>query len=67
MALHEHVDSLRTKHAHLEQMIDEELHRPLPDQAALSRLKKEKLRIKEEIERLRPAGFGAAHQVSGTA
>ncbi len=67
MALHEHVDSLRTKHARLEQMIDEELHRPLPDQAALSRLKKEKLRIKEEIERLRPAGLGAEHRISGTA
>ena len=35
MALQEHVDSLRTKHAQLEQMIDEELHRPLPDQVAL--------------------------------
>ena len=67
MALHEHVDSLRTKHARLEQLIDEELHRPLPDQAALSRLKKEKLRIKEEIERLRPVGFGAEHRISGTA
>ncbi len=57
MALHEHVDSLRTKHAHLERLIDEEMHRPLPDQAAVSRLKKEKLRLKEQIERLRPAGM----------
>lgn len=53
MSVQEHVDSLRSKHAHLEHLIDEELHRPLPDQAALARLKKEKLRIKEEIERLR--------------
>jgi len=45
---------LRTKHARLEQLIDDELHRPLPDQSTLSRLKKEKLRIKEEIERARP-------------
>jgi hypothetical protein len=52
MSLHEHVDSLRTKHATLEQMIDEEQHRPLPDQVTLSRLKREKLRIKEEIQRL---------------
>jgi hypothetical protein len=53
MSIHEHVESLRTKHAHLEQMIDEELRRPLPDQGTVSRLKKEKLRIKEAIERLR--------------
>lgn len=53
MSIHEHVESLRTKHAHLEQMIDEEVHRPLPDQGMVSRLKKEKLRIKEAIERLR--------------
>lgn len=52
MSLHEHVDSLRTKHATLEQMIDEEQHRPLPDQVTLTRLKREKLRIKEEILRL---------------
>jgi hypothetical protein len=48
----DHVDSLRSKHARLEQMIDDEQHRPLPDQTTVSRLKKEKLRIKEEIERL---------------
>ena len=53
MSVQEHVDSLRNKHAHLEHLIDEELHRPMPDQASLVRMKKEKLRIKEEIERLR--------------
>ncbi len=52
MSMHEHVDSLRSKHARLEQLIDEELHRPLPDHVTVSRLKKEKLRIKDEIERL---------------
>jgi hypothetical protein len=59
MSMHEHVDSLRTKHARLEEMIDEEQHRPMPDQSTVSRLKKEKLRIKEEIERLR-SGNGFA-------
>jgi hypothetical protein len=53
MPVQEHVDSLRSKHAHLEHLIDQEVHRPLPDQVALARMKKEKLRIKEEIERLR--------------
>jgi len=46
------VESLRSKHAHLEQEIDDELHRPLPDQSVLTRLKREKLRIKDEIARL---------------
>ena len=52
MSVQEHVDSLRNKHAHLEHLIDEELHRPMPDQSTVGRMKKEKLRIKEEIERL---------------
>jgi hypothetical protein len=52
MSMSEHVDSLRDKHAHLEQVIDEEMHRPLPDQSLLSRLKREKLKLKDEITRL---------------
>lgn len=60
MSVQEHVESLRNKHAHLEHLIDDEVHRPLPDQTALARLKKEKLRIKEEIERLRSTREGAA-------
>ena len=52
MSLHEHVDSLRAKHARLEQQIDEEQHRPLPDNAVLVKLKREKLRLKEAIEKL---------------
>ena len=53
MSVQEHVESLRNKHAHLEHLIDEELQRPMPDQASVGRMKREKLRIKEEIERLR--------------
>jgi len=52
MSLHEHVDSLRAKHARLEEQIDEEQHRPLPDNTILVKLKREKLRLKEAIERL---------------
>ena len=38
----------------------EELHRPMPDQTVVARMKKEKLRLKEEIERLRqPREFAA--------
>ncbi len=55
MPMQEHVESLRSKHARLEELIEEELHRPLPDQGVISRLKKEKLRIKEQIERIHSA------------
>jgi hypothetical protein len=52
MSLHEHVDSLRAKHARLEQQIDEEQHRPLPDSTVLVKLKREQLRLKDAIEKL---------------
>ncbi|MDF1585297.1 YdcH family protein [Marinimicrococcus flavescens] len=51
MAMQEHVESLRSKHARLDQLITDELHRPMPDQSTLSRLKREKLKLKEAIER----------------
>lgn len=44
-----HVSALQAKHAGLEARIVEENQRPLPDGATIARLKKEKLRIKEEI------------------
>jgi hypothetical protein len=44
-----HVSALQAKHAGLEARIVEETQRPLPDAATLARLKKEKLKIKEEI------------------
>ncbi len=44
-----HVSALEAKHAGLEARIVEETQRPMPDATALNRLKKEKLRIKEEI------------------
>lgn len=66
MSMPEHLDSLQSKHARLEQLIDDELHRPLPDGTAVVRLKKEKLRIKEELERLRQSGKNVTGY-SGTA
>lgn len=56
MSVQDYVEGLRSKHAHLEHEIDAELHRPLPDQALLTRLKREKLRIKDEITRLAENG-----------
>ena len=44
-----HVSALQAKHAGLEARISEESQRPLPNAAMLARLKKEKLKVKEEI------------------
>ena len=42
-------ESLEQKHAALQALIDEEEHRPHPDDIRIHELKKEKLRIKDEI------------------
>ena len=45
-----HMSALETKHAGLDARITEENQRPHPDMATISRLKKEKLRVKEAIQ-----------------
>lgn len=50
--LQPHLESLMEKHAHLQSVIDEENHRPMPDTVRVTQLKREKLRLKEEIARL---------------
>jgi hypothetical protein len=45
----ESVVSLRDKHASLERAIEEENLRPHPDDFRISQLKREKLRIKDEM------------------
>ena len=44
-----HISALQAKHADIEARIADETQRPLPDMTTVSRLKKEKLRVKEEI------------------
>ena len=53
MGLVSHIQELSDKHHKLDKLIQDELHRPHPDDLLLSDLKKRKLRLKEEIERLR--------------
>ncbi|WP_428488972.1 YdcH family protein [Rhodopila sp.] len=53
MSLNTRLDALKERHASLETRIFDEDHRPQPDTEALMRLKLEKLRLKDEIERLR--------------
>jgi hypothetical protein len=48
----EHVDVLKSRHAELEQILEDETGRPQPDQSIIAGLKKEKLRIKDELAQL---------------
>jgi len=47
-----HFSALSNKHADIEARIDEESQRPHPDETILSRLKKQKLRLKDEMRTL---------------
>lgn len=47
-----HQAALETKHAVLDRRIAEETHRPQPDAQLLAHLKKQKLRLKEELSSL---------------
>ena len=53
MSLEAHLESLLRKHGNLETEITHAMSRPSPDQVELTQLKREKLRVKEEIERIR--------------
>ena len=53
MSLTTHLSMLQDKHIKLETMIGDESHRPQPDFGLLQTLKKQKLILKEELERLR--------------
>jgi hypothetical protein len=53
MSLQAHLDTLKERHAALELRIADEDQRPRPDSETLLRLKVEKLKVKEEMERLR--------------
>ncbi len=46
-----HLAALEAKHAGLEARLINELQRPAPDATALAALKKQKLRLKDEIAR----------------
>ncbi|MBN8872796.1 MAG: YdcH family protein [Rhodospirillales bacterium] len=53
MSMQARLDSLKDRHASLEARISDEDQRPRPDSSTLTRLKLEKLHVKEEMERLR--------------
>ena len=53
MTLQTRLEVLKERHASLDARIIDEDQRPRPDPETLTRLKVEKLHVKEEIERLR--------------
>jgi len=55
MALSAHLEQLQNKHAQLETKIQHELKHPIPDTLRLSQMKKEKLRIKEQMRQIKAA------------
>lgn len=52
MSLAAHLAELSEKHKLLERRIEEELARPGSDDLEITRMKREKLRLKEEIAKL---------------
>lgn len=61
MTVSAHINALHEKHAILENCITDEQSRPMPDFAAISKLKKRKLRLKEEMESFEDAQPRRAH------
>ena len=52
MSLDERIDNLKSKHQALEAAIEDENNRPHPDDLEIASLKKQKLRIKDELAAL---------------
>jgi len=55
MAIDARIRELGNRHQTLDRAIDDELRRPLSDTTRLRELKRQKLRLKEQIEVLRGA------------
>ncbi len=55
MAIEAHIRELGSKHETLDKAIEEEARRPSADSVRVHELKRQKLRVKEQIEVLRGA------------
>ncbi|MEZ5691035.1 MAG: DUF465 domain-containing protein [Rickettsiales bacterium] len=51
MSIQSHIESLSEKHAQIKEQITEEMNHPSPDFGVITELKKQKLLIKEEMQR----------------
>lgn len=59
MSLDSHLDELVEKHRVLERNLETEMQRPYADDLHIAELKKRKLHLKDEINRLRGVDPGA--------
>lgn len=55
MSMQDRIESLKAKHHELEERLDQESNRPMPNDAVLRELKHEKLQLKDEISRMQHA------------
>ncbi len=55
MSEDEYISVLKARHVELEQAIEDESRRPLPDGLVVQMLKRQKLRIKDKLYRLSAA------------
>jgi len=61
MSMQSHLAELEKKHQALEQEISECLNHPAVDDLKIVELKRKKLQVKDEIERLRQNGHSIVH------
>ena len=59
MSMASHLSALETKHKTLERLIEDELAHPSADETRIGELKRQKLKLKDEITRLRTNSAGA--------
>ena len=52
MSSQDRIEELRAQHQSLEHTLDQEIHRPLPNLDIVTDLKRQKLRIKDQIVEL---------------
>jgi len=52
MSTQDRLEALRQRHADIDLRIDQEVHRPHPDEIQLQELKRQKLKLKDEIASL---------------
>ena len=55
MSFEDHVSALRTRHAELQTRLDEEQSHAHPDDTVIAEIKKQKLKIKDELAALSTA------------
>jgi hypothetical protein len=63
MSVNDRIESLRSQHALLDDAIREENHRPHPDDNRIHELKREKLRLKDEISAMQARLQGAGAEL----